>query len=190
MPTRYGLDPASYRVGLPVKALRKTSKAKSKLADPLRIFDHAYRILTAEDEMRQKQNPKDREGLAKASLILSAFGLELLLKCLIVLDKKVPPPTHSLSVLFRQLNHRHKRMIEAKWDVEPSGRAQITPLATSLKLPTDLPNAIVACQKAFERMRYMYEYDDGAVYYLQGLPRLIINLILDEIKPEWKAPCL
>ena len=161
-------------------------KQKSKPVDPLRIFDHAYRILSAEIEMRE--NPKDQEAAAKASIILSAFVLELLLKCLIALDKKIPPTTHSLSVLFRQLNHKHKRLIEAKWDADPSGRAKITPLARHLKLPTDLPNAIVTCHKAFERMRYFYEYDDGAYYYLQGLPPLIANVILDEIKPEWKSP--
>jgi hypothetical protein len=161
-------------------------KQKSKAPDPLRIFDHAHRILSAEIELRT--NPKDAEAAAKATIILSAFVLELLLKCLIVLDNKVPPPTHSLGVLFRQLNHKHKRLIEAKWDTDPNGRAEITPFANHFKLPTDLPNAIVACDKAFERMRYIYEYEDGAHYYLQRLPPLIANVILDEIKPEWKLP--
>jgi hypothetical protein len=125
---------------------------KPKQADALRIFDHAYRILSAEIEMRN--NPKDKEAAAKGSIILSAFVLELLLKCLIVLDNKIPGPTHSLSVLFRQLNHKHKRLIEAKWNNHPDGRAKITPFATHFKLPTDLPNAIVTCHRAFERMRY------------------------------------
>jgi HEPN domain-containing protein len=160
---------------------------KPKVVGALTIFDHAYRILKAENQMRQRRPGQDLEALAKGSMILSAFGLELLLKCLIVIDDKIPPQTHSLSVLFRQLNHKHKRLIVAKWDTDPDGRASITPLANQHKLPTDLPNAVVTCQKAFERMRYIYEYEDGVVYYLQGLPTLIIDVILDEIKPEWKA---
>lgn len=159
--------------------------ASSPSINPRDVFHHAYQILSVDHLLRDKSHSGDPESIGRATLILSAFGLELLFKCLILLDGRIPPSTHRLDVLFRQLHNKHKRLIERKWEMHSNGRQRIAPFATSMGHPSDLPNAIVACAKGFEQMRYHYE--NGAVYYLQGLPSLVVDVILDDVRPDWKA---
>lgn len=168
-------------------AMPKLAKKKApKPIDPRSVFHQAYHVLQADLFLRQKNNGLEPESAARASMILSAFELELLFKTLILLDGRTPPPTHRLDVLFRQLHNKHKRLIERAWETDPGGRVKIAPFAKAHRHPSDLPNAIIVCANAFEKMRYHYE--DGAVYYLQGLPTIVANVILEEIQPDWRAP--
>jgi hypothetical protein len=160
-------------------------KKEAKVVDPLSVFHHAYHILQADMYLRKNDARLDRQAQALGSIILSTFELELLFKCLILIDKRIPPATHRYDVLFRQLHNKHKRAIERKWETDRMGRLAITSLAKQEGWPTDLPNALVKNANAFERMRYRYEGD--SLFYLQALPALVVNVILDEIKPEWKG---
>lgn len=166
----------------------KKPKKQSAADDPRKVFDHACRFLTAEKYLSELNGTQAwRFTVALPTLVLSAFAAELFLKCLVILTTgKTPTSTHQLHVLYRQIGHKEKRRIEQVWDVD--GVPQISDLSARLKLPTDLPNALYRCSKGFENIRYGYESDwDGVVYYISGLPRVLIKVIL-ELKPEWNGP--
>ena len=49
----------------------------------------------------------------------------------------------------------------------------------------DLPNALKAGSRAFEKIRYSYEPESkGSQFYISDLPRLLGYVILEK-KPEW-----
>ena len=53
------------------------------------------------------------------------------------------------------------------------------------KIARDLPSALAAASKAFERIRYSYEGNTTDLqYFLQDLPQLLGRVIL-ELKLEW-----
>jgi hypothetical protein len=95
------------------------------------------------------------------------------------------PTSHRLDVLFRQLKHKRKRRAEELWNEHC--RPKIEHQARHFGNPIDLPNAIVACGDAFERLRYHYEDPQKTLYYLDELPWVLGQVIL-EIKPEWHQP--
>jgi hypothetical protein len=167
-----------------MKARQKKKEAAP--ISPRSVFDHAYHILQADIYIRDNRSTLGAQAQARASIILSAFGLELLFKCLIFLDNRIPPSTHRFDVLFRQIHNKHKRLIERAWETDPHGRKIAEKFCKPRGFPADLPNALIACSNAFEDMRYHYE-NLGGVFYVQALPSLVINVILNEIRPEWKA---
>lgn len=109
------------------------------------------------------------------TLVLEAFSIELLLKCLLLLEGKEVPRTHRLAVLFREIGCKTKRKIVESWDTE--ARPMLVRFCQTKKLPTDLPNALVRCDRAFEQLRYGYEDPDAMVFYLGGLPPILIDTV-------------
>jgi HEPN domain-containing protein len=47
--------------------------------------------------------------MASPSMVLSAFAIELFLKCLLLLESKEIDRINSLNVLYRRLSHKQKR---------------------------------------------------------------------------------
>jgi len=158
------------------------SMATARLIDPFTLFQHAVGILTV-DEFIRDQAPA-RADFAYTSMLLEAFAVELLLKCLLIIEKKDPPITHRLDKLFRQISHKKKRRLEELWEVQ--ARPELTEFAKADGLPTNLPNAIVRCRDAFDRLRYHYEEPNKSPFYLGRLPHLLKMVIL-ETKPEWRS---
>lgn len=115
-------------------------------------------------------------------MVLSAFSCELLLKCLIAMQGQPVEPTHRLDVLFRKLHPNTKRRIDALWEAECRPAADA--LCRQFGKPSDLPNALVMCGKAFENLRYAFEDPSKVVFYLGDLPRVLYNVIL-EMRPDW-----
>ena len=129
--------------------------------------------------------------IAPPSMVISSFSIELFLKCILLLENQTVPDIHHLSKLYRRISHKRKRRIEELWDAH--GRPRLSKIAQAEvllgnQMPTDLPNALVQCSAAFERLRYAYENDyRGVKFYLGDLPKILRNVIL-EIKPDWGAP--
>ena len=93
-----------------------------------------------------------------------------------------PAKTHDLAKLFGMLQPKSKNAIIKKWDSGP--RPRIEPWAHAAGLPADLPNALVRCSDSFQEMRYAFEDFDRVVFYLDGLPRLLLELIA-EAEVNW-----
>jgi hypothetical protein len=109
--------------------------------------------------------------MASPSMVLSAFTIELFLKCLLLLEGKEIDPTHHLNVLWKKLSHKRKRRIEEAWDKEARPKIIQINQQFGLGVPSDLPNALVRCGRAFEHIRYGYEDPDRQIFtsvtYLQ-----------------------
>ena len=164
------------------------AKKLTEPVDPNKLFHHAYRIWTADLDLRK--SGKDFEAAsahATGSMVLNVFACELFLKCLLILEQGgAPAATHRLDVLFRQVSHKRKRRIEELWNTHCRQKVLFM---RDLGCPTDLPNAIVRCGDAFNRLRYHYEDPTNTVYYLGDLPWILGRVVL-EIKPEWNQPTL
>jgi len=125
--------------------------------------------------------------IAPPSMILSAFGTELLLKCLHVRSKGIAPETHHLGVLFRQLDQKQKRRIEEIWNSGP--KQKIQDFCKKTNNPDDLPNAINKCASAFETLRYVYEDPNKVVFYIAELGQVLVDFIV-ELEPSWRPMLL
>jgi hypothetical protein len=135
--------------------------------------------------IRERSNP-NAFFMAQPSMVLSAFAIELFLKCLLLLEGKEVDRIHTLNVLFRRLSHKQKRRIEEAWDKEARPKVDMLSKRFDLGHPSDLPNALVRCGRAFEHMRYAYEDPDRQVFYLGDLTPILWHIIL-ELRPEWKG---
>jgi hypothetical protein len=153
-----------------------------KSIDPLALFKHAYRIWAADLRLRNKESPVPPAEIAHGSMVLNAFASELFLKCLLIIEQGDAPSTHRLDILFRRVSHNRKRRIEELWNEHCKSKVMFT--CRQFGLPADLPNAIVKCGDAFERLRYHYEDPEKTIFYLHDLPWAVGKAIL-EIKPEW-----
>ena len=74
-------------------------------------------------------------------MVLSAFAIELFLKCLLLLESKEIDRIHSLNVLYRRLSHKQKRRIDEVWEQEARPKLDELRRKFGLPHPTDLPNA-------------------------------------------------
>jgi hypothetical protein len=161
----------------------KRKKKPSKPIDPKSVFQLACKFAATEQHVRSTNNPR-AEFMASPSMVLSAFAIELFLKCLLLLEGKEFDRIHSLNVLFRRLSHNQKRRIEEVWEKEARSKVDELRRKFGFPHPSDLPNALGTCARAFEHMRYGYEDPDRQIFYLGDLPTILWRIILG-IRPEW-----
>jgi hypothetical protein len=177
-----------------VKRMEAMARQPLKNINPLDIFMHARGFHAAEDyiaSINLSQNPQLALEMSQAAMVLAAFNCELFLKCLICIETGLVPSGHYLDELFDQLAPGTRARIEHIWDSE------IVPMRNPMwtkteevfgkgdTLKRDLPSAIKAGRRAFEKMRYSYEPDSKDSQFIIGdLPRLLYYVILEK-KPEW-----
>ena len=157
-----------------------------KSVDPKSVFQLGCKFAAAEQHLRHKSNP-NAGFMASPSMVLSAFAIELFLKCLLLLEGKEVDRTHTLNALYQKLSHNRKRRIDEVWEKEARPKVDMLNRQFGFAHPSDLPNALVTCAKAFEHMRYGYEDPDRQVFYLGELPTILRRTILD-IRPDWGKP--
>jgi hypothetical protein len=163
----------------------KQNRRSQPAADPLQVFNHACRFLGTDQALRKVFGGSDWGIIiGPPTMVLSAFASELFLKCLLILETgEAPENIHPLHVLYRRVSHKRRRRIEELWDND--ARPKLAGLAQALNLPTDLPNALFQCSKAFEQLRYAYENNFNNVrYYIGDFPWIVMRAIV-EVKPEW-----
>jgi hypothetical protein len=88
----------------------------------------------------------------------------------------------SFTLSLESSNTRQSDASKKIWDAECRGK--IEGLAKQ-GVPTDLPNALFRCTKAFERLRYAYEDQFRDVTFYIGDFPWILARVISEIKPEW-----
>ena len=114
-----------------------------------------------------------------------------LLKCLISIETGQVPRGHDLRELFDRLSDATRARIQETWDddicVHRKAEWDRCEAAIGDKIARDLPGALAAASKSFEKIRYSYEGDTGGLqYFLQDLPQLLGRVIL-ELRPEYRA---
>jgi hypothetical protein len=165
-----------------------------KNIDPLTIFMHAKGFHIAEDyigSINISQNVQLALEMSQAVMVLAAFNCELFFKCLICIETGLVPPGHDLDDLYDQLSPETQARCEEMWDTEvvplrdPMWKKMEKDVGKGDTLKRDLPSAIKAGRRAFEKMRYSYEPESkGSQFYISDLPRLLYRVILEK-KPEW-----
>jgi hypothetical protein len=156
---------------------------------------HALGFHVAENALGSlTQTPNAQLGgqVVQAQMVVSALTTELFLKCLVCIETKLTPQGHHLSELFKLLKPQTQSKTIHLWDthIVPVRDPQWKIIENSLqgaaeKFKRDLPGALVAASRAFERIRYNYEPDSKtASFYVGDLPRILHRVIL-EMKPEW-----
>jgi hypothetical protein len=155
---------------------------------------HAKGFLMAEDyiaSINLNRNLQLALEMSQAATVLSAFNCELFFKCLICIETGLVPPGHHLDELFEQLSLETRARIEHIWksEIVPMRDPMWTKIEEEFgdgeTLKRDLPSAIRAGRRAFEKMRYGYEPDSkDTQFYISDLPRLLYYVILEK-KPAW-----
>jgi hypothetical protein len=123
-------------------------------------------------------------------VVLRAFGVEALLKCLIELDGHEAPKDHNLLRLFRKLDPRHRRVLRKRWRKEfgPKVRAwnaQKGKNSMVRRLPVGLDGILKLSGDAF--LLFRYKPAQGVTgFVLMNFPLTIREYIV-EMRPELKA---
>ena len=162
--------------------------------DPLHIYMNALGFHVSEDILGRLTLGPDMQlasQVTQPNIVLSAFTSELFFKCLICIETKLTPQGHHLDDLFEQLNEATKREIIHLWETkivplrDPQWKVIEADLSKGSKFCRDLPGALEAGRRTFERMRYHYEpASQIGVFNLGDLPRILRRVILQK-KPEW-----
>jgi len=163
--------------------------------DPLHIFLHGLGFHVAENALGKHvggPNVQLAAQLAEPVMVLSAFTTELFLKCLICLETTKTPQGHHLFELFEQLSPATQAKIVHLWDThivpvrDPEWTFIESQPGIGRKIHRDLPGALAASSRAFEKIRYGYEPKnrENSDFNVSDMPRILHRLIL-EMKPEW-----
>jgi HEPN domain-containing protein len=157
---------------------------------PVSIFLHAASFREAQLILEESRVPQvQRKALVLPGCVLSAFTSELLIKCLICIERGGKPPRgHDLLELFEKLSARTRKRLEAIWtDHLQLHRNKFEELQreVGLKLPSDLRSALALGGKAFELIRYLYEgLEEEFAFYLGAMPDILGKVVL-ELRPDW-----
>jgi hypothetical protein len=127
--------------------------------------------------------------IGEPAMVIGALTIELFFKCLACIETGAVPWGHNLKELYDSLSLATRARIQQTWDndilVHRKSEWDRYEEALGQKIARDLPSALAAASKAFERIRYSYEGNTTDLqYFLQDLPQLLGRVIL-ELKPEW-----
>ena len=141
-------------------ALRK-ARAMANGDEPERIFQQAVGFHQAQKILMESSPNDQREALVPPVCVLAAFTSELMLKCLICIERGSPPRGHDLLALFNELTAPTRKRLEVMWtdyvqhhpDRAAFKKAEVT-------MEPELTSALAAGRKGFEVIRYWHEEPD------------------------------
>lgn len=151
-------------------------------------FSQAYNILDS-----HPCSPHQAAMIGYPQVVISAFAIELYLKCLICIETGSARRGHSLKKLFEMLSQETQRRICEIWDSEVRPmrddwwdqlEAHSSPGAAPV--PRDLRDALASAEHTFEKVRYIYEKGASSiVFVLSDLPTVLRRVIV-EMQPSWR----
>jgi len=122
-------------------------------------------------------------------MVLSAFAIELYLKCLLCLETARLHRGHNLKNLFDSLQPKTRARLTELWDADimKPERQRVLAFIRSRpdgdKLRLDLPSVLVLGANAFEELRYFYE-GERSYFLLSDFPNALRAVILERV-PGW-----
>ena len=181
------------------QARKHRGTVKPPLIEAKAILEHAERYHAGSLCLLEAiRNPKTRDlRLVAPAVTLESFALELLLKCLLVLEKGVNPGGHDLLQLFNALSLSSKQRLERRFDqflrqcelqaatgnADLKGKLAAAVGKTSIN---SLKDALEAGSKTFDFMRYVFDYDDSFGFMLSPIGLELHSMILDK-QPQWAS---
>ena len=152
-------------------------------------FYEAHAYLTAAVEINKKLQSvlllndleEDFKPLRNAEYVNHAFGVELLLKCIMILENEHYYRRHNLFGLFNELNSSTQTEIAFSYNRFTPGRYKND--STDME-STTLESVLKEAGNSFEHLRYTFEpgYQDKR-YHLEMAADLIVKYI-QKIEPE------
>ena len=117
------------------------------------VLNHADAFLRSNDVLKAAAvNDRHPFGMVLPLLTMQAFAIELLFKCLFLIDDSDPPNEHNLKKLFDLLSRETRDEIIRRWDEGPRKRIEKV-----LSFPADLTSSLEACGNAFVQLRYAFD---------------------------------
>jgi HEPN domain-containing protein len=161
-------------------------KSKERGTNPAAIYEYAMHFGVTAHHLLNYNDPREGgppRGFALPMVVLSAFTIELMFKCILSLEGTAYSKTHHLHSLFKRISNKRKARIIQLWDQTERIVVERMPDVDGRKFPADLPSALKLCSNTFESARYIYE-PGFEVYYLTRFPQLLQTVIL-EARPDW-----
>jgi len=137
-----------------------------------------------------------KDAMPHANVLVHAMCLEILLKCLYVLDRHKPPARrHNLKEIFESLLPETQKKIREYFDptegqmfldhVKAQHRGRVL---WNAPVKFNFDYAIFACSKTFEWVRYAYERDQGPTEQWVGTPLVdATHKLILERRPQWAS---
>lgn len=158
------------------------ARAPKPVPDPKKVYQHAMRFLATDGFLRTHAGKDEKVAFwcQHPSMVISSFASELLLKCLLILEGKIPPDKHNLETLFKLLEPPLQADIRARWDADQQRRKadiDANEQRMGVTIPRDLPTALADCSDAFLLLRYLYEDPMKASFYITFFPVILRDVI-------------
>jgi hypothetical protein len=171
------------------------NKPDLKNVDSKELYMHARGFYLAEEFLSNLDFSKNTQlalEITQAGIVLSALNSELFLKCIVCIETGLTPQGHYLDYLYSRVSQKIRSRIEYIWDTElvpfreATWRKMEGAIGKGKTLKRDLPSALKAGRRAFEKIRYSYEpTKKDTEFYISDLPRILGRVIL-ELRPEWE----
>ncbi len=173
----------------PIVRVASLPTAKRKI-DPFDIFVQGHRFFHA-NELIYRHFPREEVlDAAAPCAVLSAFSIELLLKCIVCIETGGIPRGHHLGSLYAKISADSRQRIEQLWDEYAKDRAAVwnnMEKVMGVPIARDLPTAIDKGSQAFEQLRYRYEpKKQPCQFYLDDLPWILGNQITT-LRPDFES---
>ena len=160
--------------------------------DASKIFEQGDCFFRTLAILRNAVDPDDVQlgvTIGEPAIVIGALTIELFFKCLACIETGEAPWGHNLKELYDALSPETRARIQRDWDtdilVHRKNEWDEIEKGLGRQIARDLPSALAAASKTFERIRYSYEGNTVDLqYFLHDLPQLLGQVIL-ELKPEW-----
>ncbi len=154
----------------------------------LKIFMQAERFRRARHALDKTADVEIKVGWLGVPLVtISAFAIELFLKCLLLIEGGKLTKVHDLDYLFGLLPEHVRKEIEALWDARPQPdevQWAFIESQNKIKVPRDLRGQIRESKDAFVRIRYGFENASEIRFYIDQLADILWSVIVKR-RPIW-----
>lgn len=118
-------------------------------------------------------------------IVCEVFSAEVVLKCLIFIERGQIPRTHELEKLYKGLSPESKTIIQRHFAASVGKNPTYSEIQKAFpgELSLDLMDVLKVVNRAFEEWRYTYEIKPGSVYGIEEIISAVHNRIV-ELRPD------
>jgi hypothetical protein len=172
------------------KTPKTRRRRRSAPCDPEKLFLQAGAFQEAKEVLYERAaSAQAGVVLITPTCVLSVFASELLLKCLICIERGYAPKGHDLLALFNMLTPQTRQRLKQMWAHHTRtyrDKVEETEKLAGIKFETDLTLALKAGRNAFNLLRYKHEgHEEEYAFYLGALPHMLARVAF-KLRPEWE----
>jgi hypothetical protein len=147
------------------------------------VFRSAWGFYKATDWLNQSRDGK----IGAAQAVMEAFCLELLMKCILMIETGKVAKVHNLKDLFDKISPANQSKIKKYYDEDLGEVQSVTIQQRGKTYTSDLNGVLAATNNTFVEWRYMFEpgKDPKPILGWESLRAALLRLLL-EIQPCWQ----